>query len=95
MDNIQDEAKKQIKEIEGKYMEAFEERMNEGPGSYVLFKVLFDLFGIKLENWLEVKTHYEAERETLISKFNDLRDLLNQEREEGDTLRKKIRQMQQ
>ena len=40
MDNIQDEAKKQIKEIEGKYMEAFEERMNEGNRSYTTTSIV-------------------------------------------------------
>ena len=71
MDKIQDEAKKQIKDIEGKYMEAFEERMTE------------------------VRNHYEDERETIIAKFNEAKEMLNKERQESDTLRKKIRSMQQ
>ena len=71
MDKIQDEAKKQIKDIEGKYMEAFEERMTE------------------------VRNHYEDERESIIAKFNEAKEMLNKERQETETLRKKIRSMQQ
>ena len=44
---------------------------------------------------LKVKEHYENERETLVSKFNELKDMLQEERKETDTLRKKIRSMQQ
>jgi len=71
MDKIQDEAKKQIKDIEGKYMEAFEDRMSE------------------------VRTHYEEERESIIAKFNEAKEVIAKERQESDALRKKIRQMQQ
>merc|ERR1711868_48984 len=43
----------------------------------------------------EVKEHYETEREGLVSKFNELKDMLQEERKETDSLRKKIRSMQQ
>jgi vacuolar-type H+-ATPase subunit H len=71
MDKIQEEAKKQIKEIEGKYMEAFEDRISE------------------------VRNHYEDERETIIGKFNEAKELLNNERNETDLLRRKVRTLQQ
>lgn len=71
MDTIQEEAKKQIKDIEGKYMDAFEERMTD------------------------VKSHYETEREQLATKFNELRDMLNSEREESTKLRRQVKSLQQ
>ena len=43
----------------------------------------------------KVKEHYETEREGLVSKFNELKDMLQEERKETDSLRKKIRSMQQ
>ena len=55
MDKIQDEAKKQIKDIEGKYMEAFEDRMSE------------------------VRNHYEEEREAIIAKFNEAKEVIAKE----------------
>ena len=71
MDTIQEEAKKQIKDIEGKYMDAFEERMTD------------------------VKSHYETEREQLAAKFNELREMLNGEREEATKLRRQVKSLQQ
>ena len=56
---------------QGKYMDAFEERMTD------------------------VKSHYETEREQLAGKFNELRDMLNQEREESAKLRKQVKSLQQ
>ena len=69
MDTIQDEAKKQIKDIEGKYMDAFE------VGKHDLTVVKFIQ-----ERMTDVKSHYETEREQLATKFNELREMLNQGR---------------
>ena len=43
----------------------------------------------------EVRNHYEEEREAIIAKFNEAKEVIAKERQESDALRKKIRQMQQ
>lgn len=80
MDTIQEEAKKQIKDIEGQYKTVFEERMNE-VSQFDRKHIIFNAKNFK------VREHYETERESIVEKFNEVKEKLAQEREETSSLR--------
>ena len=43
----------------------------------------------------QIQNFFQEERESIISKFNEAKEIISKERAESENLRKKIRQMQQ